>query len=76
MKRAAVLLAPGFEEGEAIVTIDILRRLNIAVETLACADTRAVVSYHAIPLVATRASPNALRTPTTRWCCRAVRRAA
>lgn len=52
MKRAAVLLAPGFEEGEAIVTIDILRRLNIAVETLACADTRAVVSYHAIPLVA------------------------
>ncbi|ELQ5994474.1 DJ-1/PfpI family protein [Cronobacter dublinensis] len=51
MKRAAVLLAPGFEEGEAIVTIDILRRLNIAVETLACADTRAVVSYHAIPLV-------------------------
>ncbi|EGT4352348.1 DJ-1/PfpI family protein [Cronobacter sakazakii] len=52
MKKAAVLLAPGFEEGEAIVTIDILRRLNIAVETLACADTRAVVSYHAIPLVA------------------------
>ncbi|ELY4664280.1 DJ-1/PfpI family protein [Cronobacter muytjensii] len=52
MKRAAVLLAPGFEEGEAIVTIDILRRLNIEVETLACAETRAVVSYHAIPLVA------------------------
>ncbi len=52
MKKAAVLLAPGFEEGEAIVTIDILRRLNIVVETLACADSRAVVSYHSIPLVA------------------------
>ncbi|ALB63154.1 thiamine biosynthesis protein ThiJ [Cronobacter condimenti 1330] len=52
MKKAAVLLAPGFEEGEAIVTIDILRRLNIEVETLACADTRAVESYHGIPMVA------------------------
>lgn len=52
MKKVAVLLAPGFEEAEAIITIDILRRLNIAVETLACADSRAVVSYHAIPMVA------------------------
>lgn len=33
MKKVAVLLAPGFEEAEAIVTLDILRRLNIEVET-------------------------------------------
>ena len=52
MKKVAVLLAPGFEEAEAIITIDILRRLEIEVETLACADSRAVVSYHAIPMVA------------------------
>lgn len=52
MKNVAVLLAPGFEEAEAIVTIDILRRLHIEVETLACAGSRAVVSYHDIPLVA------------------------
>ncbi|TDT59132.1 DJ-1 family protein [Enterobacter sp. AG5470] len=52
MKKVAVLLAPGFEEAEAIITIDILRRLNIEVETLACAGSRAVVSYHAIPMVA------------------------
>lgn len=52
MKKVAVLLAPGFEEAEAIVTIDILRRLNIEVETLACGGSRAVESYHAIPMVA------------------------
>lgn len=52
MKRVAVLLAPGFEEAEAIITIDILRRLQIEVETLACAESRAVVSYHNIPMVA------------------------
>jgi putative intracellular protease/amidase len=47
-----VLLAPGFEEGEAIVVIDILRRLHLDVELLSCADSRAVVSYHDIPMVA------------------------
>ena len=52
MAKVAVLLAPGFEEAEAIITIDILRRLNIEVDTLACAESRAVVSYHNIPMVA------------------------
>lgn len=51
MANVAVLLAPGFEEAEAIITIDILRRLQIEVETLACAESRAVVSYHNIPMV-------------------------
>ncbi|HDR2860553.1 TPA: DJ-1/PfpI family protein [Enterobacter asburiae] len=52
MAKVAVLLAPGFEEAEAIITIDILRRMNIEVDTLACAESRAVVSYHNIPMVA------------------------
>ena len=52
MKTAAILLAPGFEEGEAIIVIDILRRLNISVTTIACADTREVTSYHAIVMLA------------------------
>lgn len=52
MKRIAVLLAPGFEEAEAIVTIDILRRMQLEVDTLACGESRAVESYHAIPMVA------------------------
>lgn len=62
MKKVAVLLAPGFEEAEAIVTIDILRRLHIDVETLACAESRAVVSYHDIPMVTD--STTAARTET------------
>lgn len=52
MKTAAVLLAPGFEEGEAMVVIDILRRLDIRVQTLSCASTREVTSYHGIPVLA------------------------
>lgn len=52
MKKVAVLLAPGFEEGEAIVTIDILHRLKIKVETLSCTSSKKVVSYHNIPMVA------------------------
>ncbi|MBK0167390.1 DJ-1/PfpI family protein [Klebsiella sp. S69] len=51
MKKIAVLLAPGFEEGEAIVAIDILRRLNVDVELLSCAKSRTVVSYHDISMV-------------------------
>ncbi|QXY85966.1 DJ-1/PfpI family protein [Salmonella bongori] len=52
MKKVAVLLAPGFEEAEAIVTIDILRRLHINVEILACTESKVVMSYHDIPVVA------------------------
>ena len=40
-KRVAVLLADGFEEAEAVVFIDIMRRLDIAVDVLSCmADTQ------------------------------------
>lgn len=52
MKRSRCCWRRGFEEAEAIVTLDILRRLHIDVETLACAESRAVVSYHDIPMVA------------------------
>lgn len=51
-KQAAVLLAPGFEEAEAFIIIDILNRLHVKVTTVACHDTREVPSYHAVPVVA------------------------
>lgn len=50
-RKVAVLLAEGFEEAEAIIVVDILRRLEVPVETLACAqDGMEVLSYHDISI--------------------------
>jgi len=45
-KNAALLLATGFEEAEAFITLDILSRLGIKVTTVACQPQREIVSYH------------------------------
>ena len=63
MKQVAVLLAPGFEEGEAIVTIDILRRLHIGVELVSFAASRSGVSYHDIPSAVDCTPAGRLATP-------------
>ncbi|MGF1735199.1 DJ-1/PfpI family protein [Photobacterium satsumensis] len=44
-KHVAVLLADGFEEGEAVVFIDIMRRLDIKVDVLSCMETTALKTY-------------------------------
>ncbi len=44
-KRIAVLLADGFEEGEAVVFIDIMRRMEMRVDVLSCMETTALNSY-------------------------------
>ncbi len=46
-KRVAVLLADGFEEGEAVIFIDIMRRLDIQVDVLACQDRLELSSAYA-----------------------------
>ncbi len=45
MKQVAVLLADGFEEGEAVVFIDIMRRLDIHVDVLSCMNTLTLNTY-------------------------------
>lgn len=51
-KNVALLLAPGFEEAEAIITLDILSRLGVRVTTVACQPYREVTSYHQVKVVA------------------------
>ena len=45
VKHVAVLLADGFEEGEAVVFIDIMRRLDIKVDVLSCMETTMLNTY-------------------------------
>ena len=47
-KNAALLLASGFEEAEAIIIIDILERLDVRVTTLSCESDKCITSYHNI----------------------------
>ena len=47
-KKAAVLLAEGFEEGEALFTVDVLRRANIVCDMVSIAGTPMVEGSHAI----------------------------
>ena len=52
MKKVALFLAKGFEEIEAIGTIDILRRAQIDVVTISITDNKTVTGTHNIPVIA------------------------
>ncbi|WP_114192904.1 DJ-1/PfpI family protein [Edaphovirga cremea] len=51
-KKVAVLLAEGFEEAEAVIVVDVLRRLNIDVVKLSCQDRLELRTYHNIRMFA------------------------
>lgn len=52
MKKVALFLANGFEEIEALGTVDILRRAQIPVETVSITDEKKVTGAHNIPVLA------------------------
>lgn len=52
MKKVALFLANGFEEMEALGTVDVLRRAQIEVQTISITDDRVVIGAHDIPVTA------------------------
>jgi len=52
MKKSFLFLADGFEEVEALGTLDVLRRGTIEVKTVSISDKREVTGTHGVPVVA------------------------
>lgn len=52
MPKVLVPLAEGFEEMEAVIVVDVLRRADVAVTTASLTDGRTVTGSHGIPVVA------------------------
>ena len=52
MKKAIVFLADGFEEMEALGTVDILRRGGIEVTTVSITNIQTVTGAHNVPIIA------------------------
>jgi len=52
MKKALIFLTTGFEEVEALGTVDILRRGGVEVRTVSLVETKIVESSHGVPVVA------------------------
>ncbi len=55
MKKIFVFLADGFEEIEALATVDILRRAGLDVVTVALAENRKATGAHGVPVEADEA---------------------
>ena len=60
MKKAIVFLANGFEEMEALGTVDILRRGGIEVTTVSITADPIVIGAHNVPVIADTILDNAL----------------
>lgn len=52
MKTIFLFLITGFEEIEALATVDVLRRAGLPVCTVSLTDERTVTGNHGIPVVA------------------------
>lgn len=52
MKKSYLFLAEGFEEMEALAVVDVLRRGDVEIATVAIGDDQKVISSHGVTLVA------------------------
>ncbi|MBQ6799574.1 MAG: DJ-1/PfpI family protein, partial [Bacteroidaceae bacterium] len=52
MKKVLLFLADGFEEIEALATVDVLRRAGVQVTTVSINPTEMVTGAHGIPVMA------------------------
>lgn len=52
MKKALIFLVTGFEEIEALATVDVLRRGGVDIKTVSLIDDKTVVGSHSIPVIA------------------------
>ena len=59
MKKALIFLVTGFEEIEALATVDILRRGGVEIKTVSLTDEKTVVGSHSIPVIADELFDNA-----------------
>lgn len=51
MKKALIFLTTGFEEIEALATVDILRRGGVDIKTVSLTETKIVEGSHGIPVI-------------------------
>lgn len=63
-----VILAPGFEEMEAISAIDILRRAQLDVTTVSLLPNQTVLGSHDIPVIADMSLDDVLQKEPHAWC--------
>ncbi len=59
MKKALIFLVTGFEEIEALATVDVLRRGGVDIKTVSLIDNKTVVGSHSIPVIADELFDNA-----------------
>lgn len=50
--KAALLIADGFEDAEAIIVYDILKRMNIEIDIISCSPTIALNGYFSLSIIA------------------------
>lgn len=51
MANLGIFFAPGYEECEALIVVDIVRRAGLDIKTVSVSDEKTVVSSHNVPVV-------------------------